>query len=312
MRPRNRYNRPSAFSKEESPVRILAVETSGPRGGIALAEETAGAVRLIDEVLLAEGLRHGRDIVLNIKEACGRAGWNLPGRQAGRRQIPLVAVSIGPGSFTGIRIAVTLAKIMAWETSAKVVAVPSFRALAANAPADRPRVVTVFDAKRGGVFASIFERAQAPGIAGGSPRGLAPESQTAGAAGPSPRHVGGFLSEVFGPAMLSPEALAARLASMPPAAAPAYIIGHGIGKSSPALAGCELAPPEAWDIRPSAVARLGLEMAAAGEFTDPLHLEPLYIRLPEAEEIWEKRHRQDGRRNDEARNPKPESNTKSE
>jgi tRNA threonylcarbamoyl adenosine modification protein YeaZ len=240
-----------------------------------------------------------------------------------------VAVSIGPGSFTGIRIAVTLAKIMAWETSAKVVAVPSFRALAANAPADRPRVVTVFDAKRGGVFASIFERAQAPGIAGGSPRGLAPESQapgiaggsprglapesqTAGAAGPSPRHVGGFLSEVFGPAMLSPEALAARLASMPPAAAPAYIIGHGIGKSSPALAGCELAPPEAWDIRPSAVARLGLEMAAAGEFTDPLHLEPLYIRLPEAEEIWEKRHRQDGRRNDEARNPKPESNTKSE
>lgn len=270
-------------------MRILAVETSGPRGGIALAEDSgdpSGQVRLLQEVRLDEGLRHGRDIVLLIKEACDRAGW-------GRRTIPLVAISIGPGSFTGIRIAVTVAKMMAWDTGAKVVAVPSFQALAANAPADRPRIVTVFDAKRGGVFASIFERAQAPGTAGGSPRGLAPESQTAGTAGPSPRNAGGFLNETFGPALVEPAALAARLASMPPAAAaPAYILGHGIGKSRPALSQFELAPPDLWDIRPSVVARLGLEMAAAGQFTDALRLEPLYIRLPEAEELWARRHPQ--------------------
>jgi tRNA threonylcarbamoyladenosine biosynthesis protein TsaB len=277
-------------------VRILAVETSGPRGGIALVEDTgdpAGPVRLIEEAQLDEGLRQGRDIVLLIKQACDRAGWD-------RRTIPLVAVSIGPGSFTGIRIAVTVAKMMAWDTGSKIVAVPSFRALAAGAPADRERVVTLFDAKRSGVFASIFDRAQAPGTAGESPRGLTPESQAPGTAGSSPRHAGGFLNEVFGPALIEPAALAARLASMPPAgsgelgrtAAPAYILGHGIGKSSPALAGYELAPPDLWDIRPLILARLGLEMAAAGQFTDALHLAPLYIRLPEAEELWQRRNPQ--------------------
>ena len=156
-------------------MRILAIETSGPRGGIALAEGGADPLsppRIVQEVRLAEGLRHGRDLVLAAKEACERAGWDARG-------IPLVAVSIGPGSFTGIRIAVVVAKFLALETGAKIVAVPSFRALAANAPAEKQRIVTIVDAKRGGLFASIFERnpqapskppvMEAPGTAGGSP-----------------------------------------------------------------------------------------------------------------------------------------------
>ena len=141
-------------------MRILAIETSGPRGGIALAchGEAKGDQPgrcIIQEVRLAEGLRHGRDLVLAAKDACDRAGWDP-------RVIPLVAVSIGPGSFTGIRIAVMVAKFMALETGAKIVAVPSFRALAANAPADKQRIVTIVDAKRGGLFASVFERIHKP------------------------------------------------------------------------------------------------------------------------------------------------------
>jgi tRNA threonylcarbamoyladenosine biosynthesis protein TsaB len=256
-------------------MRLLAVETSGSHGGIALAEQGTvpvsgqGAVpldfRVIVEVLLDEGLRHGRDLVPAIQAACERAAWD-------RRRIDLVAVSIGPGSFTGIRIAVTLAKFMAYDTGAKVVAVPSLRALAENAPADRPRVVPVIDAKRGGLFASIFDRRDDAPAHVDKPRAR--------------RGSGGILAafdETFGPALVEPEALAKRLS------APAFILGHGITKGRAALAAFDLAPPDLWDIRPSVVARLGAALAARGQFAEPLRLEPLYIRRPEAEEIWERR-----------------------
>jgi tRNA threonylcarbamoyladenosine biosynthesis protein TsaB len=233
-------------------MRILAVETSGTRGGIALAEDET----ILEEVSLAEGLRHGRDLVLTIKQACEKAGWD-------RRHIDLAAVSIGPGSFTGIRIGVTFAKVLAFDAATKVVAVPSFHALARSAPPEKARIVTVVDAKRGGLFASIFERRE----------------EAAGAGAISD------LAEVFGPALIEPEELAKRITP------PAYILGHGIVKGREALSGFEQAPLALWGIRPAVVARIGLEMARRGEYADPLKLEPLYIRPPEAEELWERRTR---------------------
>jgi len=257
-------------------MRVLAIETSGVRGGIALADwpgspdpgPGAGA-RLLDEVRLAEGLRHGRDLILAAKQACDRAAWDP-------RRIDLVAVSIGPGSFTGIRIAVTLAKFLAWDTAAKVVAVPTFRALAENAPPDRRRIATIVDANRGGLFAAIFERRDMDPRRSGS---------------------GGLLThfdEVFGPALIEPDALARRLQVDPPSLPgrpPAYVLGHGIAKARLALAAFDLAPENLWDVRPAVIAQLGCELAARGQFADPLRLEPLYIRLPEAQEIWDQRHK---------------------
>ena len=255
-------------------MRILAVETSGARGGIALADGDD----LLEETVLEEGMRHGRDLVPAAKAACERAGWNP-------RCIDLVAVSIGPGSFTGVRIAVTLAKVMAFDTGAKVVAVPSLRVMAENAPPDRRRVAAIVDAKRGGLFASIFERrgdanavrargdADAVRARGGS-RGVSPS---------------GLLleefNEIFRPALIEPEDLARHLE------APAFILGRGIVKGREALKAFDLATEDLWDPRPAVVARLGAELAARGEFADPLRLEPVYIRPPDAQEIWERRRR---------------------
>jgi len=252
-------------------MRILAIETSGGRGGIAILEtpDTHGPradPAVLEERYLGEGLRHGRDLVPAIQDACGRAGWD-------RRRIDLVAVSIGPGSFTGIRIAVTLAKVMAFDTGAKVVAVPSLRALAHNAPADRQRVAAIVDAKRGGLFASLFERTgeTLPGPA------VSPGASASGA------WLDAF-AEVFGPALIEPEDLARQLA------APAFVLGHGITKGRAALAGFELAPRDLWDGRPAIIGRLGAELFARGQAADPLRLEPIYIRPPEAQEIWQRRH----------------------
>jgi tRNA threonylcarbamoyladenosine biosynthesis protein TsaB len=270
-------------------MRILAVETSAASGGIALLEtgEASGgraAPGLREEVRLSQGLRHGRDLVLAIKEACDRAGWD-------RRRIDLVAVSIGPGSFTGIRIAVTLAKVMAFDTGAKVVAVPSLRALAHNAPALRRRIAAIIDAKRGGLFASLFERRGADTggargdslLAPGVSRGANGHDTPASRRGLATAMLDEF-AEVFGPALIEPEDLAARIEP------PACVLGHGIAKGRAALAAFELAPPDLWDIRPGVVGLLGAELFERGRAADPMRLEPIYIRAPEAEEIWQRRH----------------------
>ncbi len=227
-------------------MHLLAVETSGVHGGIALLDG-ADTAALVEEVHLEEGLRHARDLLVAIKGACERAGWQP-------RAIDAVAVSIGPGSFTGLRIAVTLAKFVAWDTGAAIVAVPSLRALAENAPADCERMACIRDAKRGGLYASVFER----------------------------RDDG--LDETFGPALIQPDDLARRLDR------PAFIVGRGIPKAAEALAAFDLAPEALWDVRPATVARLGYAMCERGEFADPLRLEPVYVRRPEAEEIWHRRH----------------------
>ena len=231
-------------------MRLIAVETSGLYGGIALAD----GPRILEEVRLTEGLRHARDLLVVVRDACERAGWRP-------REVEAVAVSIGPGSFTGLRVSVMFAKIVAWDTGAKVVTVPTLRALAENAPADRTHVATVLDAKRYGLYTSLFERR------------------------------GGEVIEAFGPMCLAPQALAERLP------AGTFVLGRGITVAREALARFDLAPDALWDVRPSVVARMGLEKLERGDpsagsgqaLADPLRLEPVYLRKPEAEEIWERR-----------------------
>lgn len=252
-------------------MKLLALETSGRLGGIALAD----GPQLIEEVRLSEGLRHGRDLILVAKEACERAGW-------APREVDVVAVSIGPGSFTGLRIAVTAAKTIAWDTGARVVTVPTLRAMAENAPAEAGRIACVLDAKRGGLYASIFEQRAASRETGGPPY-PAPLPHRGKPQGER-KDREPDLVEMFGPALVTPADLGARLEP------PALVLGRGLGKAHEALEAFEHAPEELWDPRPGVVARSGWERAEAGAFADPLRLEPIYIRRPEAEEIWEREH----------------------
>jgi tRNA threonylcarbamoyladenosine biosynthesis protein TsaB len=229
-------------------MHLLAIETSGARGGIALlVGNGAGEPRLLEETYLAEGLRHARDLLPTLRDACERA-------DLAPTAIDALAVSIGPGSFTGVRIAVTLAKFVAREAGAAVVPVPSLRALAENAPPDRSPVCCIRDAKRRGLYAAVFERR------------------------------GEELEETFGPALIQPDDLAARLA------AGTFVLGRGVPKAREALADFDPAPEALWDVRPSAVALLGYTGWQAGAAADPLRLEPVYLRRPEAEEVWERRH----------------------
>jgi tRNA threonylcarbamoyladenosine biosynthesis protein TsaB len=72
--------------------------------------------------------------------------------------VTLVAVSIGPGSFTGLRVGVVFAKTFAYATSAKLVAVDTLHAMALSAPDSIQRVWAVSDAQREQVFVGEYER----------------------------------------------------------------------------------------------------------------------------------------------------------
>jgi tRNA threonylcarbamoyladenosine biosynthesis protein TsaB len=161
-------------------------------------------------------------------------------------------ISIGPGSFTGLRISVTLAKTMALAAGVKIVAVPTVRVLAENAPPEAERLIIVLDAKREQIFTARFEREHGQWL----------QREAA--------HL---------------DSLSEMLSRSP---RPVHLLGEGIPyheqfipSNDPSII---VTSEQAWRARAGAVAAIGVAMAGRGEFADPFALTPLYIRRPEAEE----------------------------
>jgi tRNA threonylcarbamoyladenosine biosynthesis protein TsaB len=223
--------------------RALAIETSGRIGSIALVD--SGVV--LAERSFEHGLQHAAQILPAIDQLCRERAWTPA-------SIDELYVSAGPGSFTGLRIGITLAKTMALATGVKLVAVPSVRVLVENAPADAQHVIIVLDAKRAQIFTARFER--------GGEKWIERESARL-------------------------DSLAAMLSRSP---RPVHLLGEGIAyhqKFIPADAGVIVTDTAMWQARAAAVANIGAAMARAGEFADADRLTPIYIRRPEAEEKWE-------------------------
>jgi tRNA threonylcarbamoyladenosine biosynthesis protein TsaB len=154
-----------------------------------------------------------------------------------------------------LRIGITVAKTMAFATGVKLVAVPTARVLAENAPPDAQHLVLVLDAKRDQIFTARFERIGNEWL----------ERE--------PAHV---------------DSLSNMLARAP---RPVHLLGEGIPthrKFIPATeSGILITSEDLWRPRASIVARIGHAMARQGEFADPDRLTPIYIRRPEAEEKWD-------------------------
>ena len=127
--------------------RAVAIETSGRIGSVAVVRD--GAV--VTEEQFPHGLQNAAHVVPIIDRLTRAQGWSP-------RDVEQLYVSIGPGSFTGLRIGVTLAKTMALATSVKLVAVPTVRVLAENAPPEARHVLVVLDAKRNQIFTARLER----------------------------------------------------------------------------------------------------------------------------------------------------------
>ena len=226
--------------------RIIAIETSSASGSVAIGQ----GPRLIAERSFSTQTQHARELLPTLALLYQENGW-----RAG--EVEECYLSIGPGSFTGLRVAVTFARHLALATGAKLCPVPTLDVIAANALglAQRPlRLAVILDAKRGQVFGAIFS----------------------------------LLGEAYqpdeAPRLTEPAALLKEGEKL-------SVIGEGIDYHRPAVeaSGANLIDRSMWSPRAAGVYRLGWELARADHFAPPRELLPCYIRKPEAEELWEKR-----------------------
>lgn len=122
----------------------LLIETSGRVGQVGLALNG----KIIAERCLDESRRHARDLAAVAGSLLGDAGISP-------RSVAGVIVSIGPGSFTGLRVGIMSAKALAYATGCELIAVPTFEAIANRAPADAA-VDVIADALKRHVYVQRF------------------------------------------------------------------------------------------------------------------------------------------------------------
>lgn len=123
---------------------LLALATSGRHGEVGLRRGD-GALRTL---LLGTGSARGRGVMPAISML-------LRSNHLEAADLAAVAVDLGPGSFTGVRVGVTTAKSLALALGVPVVGVTSLAALARAAPPER-EVLAIRDAGRGGLYHARF------------------------------------------------------------------------------------------------------------------------------------------------------------
>ena len=131
----------------------LILETSGRGGQVGVA--VAG--RLVGSIMLDAGKRHNRDLMPSAATLLADAGVSV-------RELTGVMVSHGPGSFTGLRVGIMTAKTLAYALGCRLVAVPTFQAIAVAAPAEFEVVEVISDALQGQVYRQRFGQADEHGF----------------------------------------------------------------------------------------------------------------------------------------------------
>lgn len=233
----------------EAPV-ILAIETATRICGAAVA----GPAGLIAEAVVSEGLSHSSRLIGLVRRVLGEASMSP-------RDVDAIAVSAGPGSFTGIRIGMGTALGLAAGADLPVIAVPTLDALAAGQRPFEGLVCPFIDARRGEVYFCFYE------VSGHTMERLAEYSVR-----PPAAMAAGLLNRI-GRGKNGPRALLAGPASV---LRDAEINGLAPGRLS--IAGPDRSSPGA-----ASVAALGVELYLAGEAAGPESLRPIYVRRSDAE-----------------------------
>lgn len=129
--------------------KIIAIETSGQLGSLAALMGAGQEVVIERLVELDSSQRSAQSLAPTLRALLENAAWTP-------RSIDMVAVAVGPGSFTGLRIGVTTAKTLAYAVGAAIVGVNSLAVIAARAPAGHLPLWTIMDAQRQELFAAKF------------------------------------------------------------------------------------------------------------------------------------------------------------
>jgi tRNA threonylcarbamoyladenosine biosynthesis protein TsaB len=128
-------------------VKILALETTERVGTVAAAEDA----NVLRQLSLDPALRSGQSLAPALVRVLAEVAWEPA-------DVELVAVGIGPGSFTGLRLGVTVAKTFAYAAEADILGVDTLETIAAGVPTDVRRLAVAVDAQRGQVAAAVLAR----------------------------------------------------------------------------------------------------------------------------------------------------------
>jgi tRNA threonylcarbamoyladenosine biosynthesis protein TsaB len=228
-------------------VLVLAIDTATARVSAALGDD--GAV--IGEVSLAGGRRHAEQLAPAIQYLCRELDVSLA-------HLAAIAVDIGPGLFTGLRVGVTTAKVMAHALRIPVVPVPSLDLVAYPLRHSNRLVVAVLDARRREVFCASY------------------------------RPVPGGLQRVSDYAVRQPAELIAELDA---GTDELLLAGDGVAAYRDEFASLDRAElagvgHEAPSV--SALVELATARAEREEFQPQSEIRPLYLRTSDAEINWDR------------------------
>ena len=127
----------------------LGIETSDRTGAAALLQD---GVCVAERQLAKSGRRHAQTLVSEVDSLFRK-------HDLAPNDCDLVGVSVGPGSFTGLRVGTVFAKTFAYVTGCQVVAVGSLHSLAQGASSQADEIWAIADAQRGELFVGKFTRA---------------------------------------------------------------------------------------------------------------------------------------------------------
>jgi tRNA threonylcarbamoyladenosine biosynthesis protein TsaB len=231
---------------------IVGFDTATPAMSVAATRGGEPIFERLSEPAPGERPAHARELLGAVEEAAAEAGgWDA---------VDVIAVGIGPGSFTGLRIGVATARALAQGLGTSLATVVSLAALARGmgddpATGGRGRLA-VIDARRGQVFAALY-----------------------GAGGEA----------VWAPLVAAPEDLGERVAGLdsPPLAA-----GDGSVRFRHELEAAGVEVLAAGDERHLIRARYVCALAGEGGRSKPAEVDPIYLRPPDAE-LWHEQQRRD-------------------
>lgn len=227
---------------------ILGIETATMQVGCAIG----GVEGVLASFTAARGRRHAESLVPAVDFLCEQA-------QVGLGEVSVVAVDIGPGLFTGLRVGVATAKALALALRVPMIGLSSLDLLAFALHHTDGLIATVIDARRGEVFAALY------------------------------RSVPGGVQRVAAPRVCPPAVLASELMAM---GEDCLLVGDGAVRYRAAfddarhldIADGAFAYPS-----PAALVQLAHSRAVREEFVQPSELSPMYLRKADAEINWERR-----------------------
>ena len=227
---------------------ILGIESAGAQVGCAVG----GHEGVLASAHAGRGRRHAEALAPQIDFVRRQAGIRLS-------EIGAVAVDIGPGLFTGLRVGIATAVAMAQGLGVPMIPVPSLDLMAFPARWSNRLIVVALDARRGDLFTALF------------------------------RKVPGGVQRVRDADVCTPQDLSAEIDALDE---PALFLGDGALRHADAFAGLKgVEMAEQGLAYPSAryMVQLAHARAMREEFVQPWELEPVYLRQPDAEINWSTR-----------------------